>query len=327
MDLLFKVKKCMIEKELVEPGDHLLVAVSGGIDSMTLLSSLLQLQNELGFLISVVHINHKLRGAESDTDEKFVANFCKERSIPFFVAEWEGPARGINLQEAARNFRYSKFIELAEKIKATSVAVAHNLDDQAETVLLNLIRGAGLDGICGMEQKKLLFEKIQLIRPFLEISRIEIEAHQKKDEVGYREDVTNDQLKYTRNIIRHKIMPLLQEINPNAPVSISKMTHLLQKDESYIQAIAEGIFGNSCKEGQGSVQIDETIFQELAPSIRSRILKLAYSKVKGSIAGISRDHLEKMDLITFSTKREGEYSLPDGLKFTRKNGHLKISKD
>ena len=327
MDLKFKTKKFVEKHELINPGDHVLIAVSGGVDSMLMFYLLDQLKDEIGFIISVVHINHGLRGSDSEGDELFVSNICEKRGVPFFSVRWSGVEKGDNLQEAARNFRYDSFAEIAEKIEANRVALAHNLNDQAETVLLNLIRGAGLDGICGMSLKKNLREGLSIIRPLLEVSRVEIEEVAEKEGVEFRKDLSNDQTKYTRNFIRHKVMPLIQEINPNATRSIANMTKLLQVDESYIQTVVtECLDEIKISEKGAEIVLDNFRFKELDPAIRTRILKLAYSKISGSVAGITRDHLLKMDEIATGDKKDGEYNLPNSLKFRRKNGSISIDK-
>lgn len=330
MDLLFKTKKCIDEHELIEAGDHVLVAVSGGIDSMVLLHLLSQLAGDVGFLVSAVHVNHRLRGADSDGDEEFVRGFCQRKNMPFYVARWKGPKRGDNLQDAARNFRYKTFFDTARKIGGDKVALAHNLEDQAETILLNLIRGAGLDGICGMNFRRESTQGPFLIRPLLNISRSEIESFAGKEGILFRSDVTNDQTKYNRNFIRHKIMPLIREINPSAPASIADMASLLQMDEAFLQAAAVKAFDQMVTErGERHLIIDGSDgsgFRGLAPSIRTRVLKLAYIKMAGSVAGITRDHILRMDEIATKPKKGGSYSLPNGLKFERRGTVLAIFK-
>lgn len=328
MDLLFKTKQYIEEHDLVQAGDHLLVCVSGGIDSMVLASLLMKMTDEIGFLMSVAHVDHGLRGKDSDNDEKFVRKFCKDNKLPFYSKKWTGPKDGENLQEVARNFRYEFFVSTATKRDASKIALAHNMDDQAETIFLNLLRGASLDGICGMSPKRLVASEIYLIRPLLEVGRAEIENYALTENVAYRNDVSNDQTKYSRNFIRHHIMPLVREINPNASSSISKMAKLLKLDDEYIlEQVVQSLFSIVALENENRIELKLSGFKALRPTIRMRILKLSYIKLNGSVAGIAKDHIDKMDDIAMSNKIAGHYSLPAGLKFEKSRAVLAIFRD
>lgn len=323
MDLLFKTKKNIEKHALIEPGDHLLIAVSGGIDSMALLNILLKLEDTFGYTVSVIHVNHGLRGADSDNDEHFVQKFCREKEIPFYSEKWSGPDKGENLQEAARDFRYEVFLKTAESINANKIALAHNLDDQAETVLLNLFRGAGLDGLCGMSISKELKKPFYLIRPLLDAPRSEIEAWVESEGVSYRNDITNDQTKYSRNFIRHEIVPLIKKINPGAIEAVSGMTLLLRKDEEFIQkTVAKMYIKVVVNEASSKVVFDRNIFLDMASAVRTRLLKHAYAKLTGSIAGINRDQILKIDNMATGPKKEGLYSLSKSVHFELKNDKL-----
>lgn len=332
MDLLFKIKKAIGAGELIHPGDHLLVAVSGGIDSMTLLYLLDNIKDDIGFLISVVHVNHRLRGGESDGDEAFVEEYCGERGLPFYSKKWCGAGKGENTQDAARKFRFETFYNVAQKICATKIAIAHNLNDQVETILLNMIRGSGLDGLCGMQMMKRVRGNaeagtpgITLIRPLLGSSRQEIESFAKGSKIPFRNDSTNDQTKYTRNFLRHKVMPLIREINPAMDSAIAKMAGLLEDDEDYLEAVARDNYDLLVIEsGADEIALDGSRFCKLAHPIRTRILKLAYVNAAGTNAGIGRDHLLKMDGVAADSKPEGSYNLPHSLVFKRDGARLAI---
>lgn len=328
MDLTFKIKKFIKDNNLIEPGDNLLVAVSGGIDSMTLLKILDMIKDDIGFLISVAHINHKLRGKDSDKDERFVSDSCKEIDIPFFSVSWSGPEKGENTQEAARDFRYGSFLKICSKIGANKVALAHNMDDQAETVILNLIRGAGLDGICGMHFCSGINDNVALIRPLINIGRDEIEAFAEQNKINFREDVTNDQVKYRRNFIRHKIMPLIHEINPNSSERIAKMSRSLQEDEAFIRKMADQKFDRLIlSKEKNSLILDGKKIKEIDLPVRRRIIKLAYIEINKSAAGINRDQIIKIDEIITGFKKSGEYKLPHGIAFGMNSGRLVFSKN
>ena len=325
MDLRFKIKKEIEEKGLLEPGDHVLITVSGGVDSMVLADILISLQDDIGFLSSIIHVNHNLRGKESDTDAAFVKKFASARKIPFFLVDWEGCREGDNLQEKARDFRYDSFRKRAALTGANRIALAHNMNDQAETIIFNLIRGSGLDGICGMHQLRRCDEKIEIIRPLLHIERSKIEEYARNNNVVFRKDVTNDQTKYRRNFIRHKIFPLLREVNPNVVEVVSNSAEGLSADESYIQSAVEQLFKELVRRDEkAGVTIDLKTYTSLPYSLRIRLLKRGYSDINGSPAGLMRDHLVKMDKIAGSDKKEGDYDLPNSIRFRRKSSGLAI---
>lgn len=329
MDLRFKIRKTILDNGLIEAGDHLLIAVSGGIDSMTLLFIFDELRDDIGYTISVAHINHKLRGKDSDADEGLVEGYCRKRRIPFYSVDWKGVLRGENLQEAARRFRYSSLSKISSDIGAAKIATAHNLDDQAETVLLNVIRGSGLDGLTGMHMTHSGSDPERfIIRPLLGTSREEIANFAKMVGIEFREDVTNDQVKYTRNFIRHRIIPLIREINPNAVEAIARMSEFLRRDEGYISAVAVDILDQiSSGQDDSKLMIDNTRYQGCGQPVRTRILKMAYARVAGTDAGLSSDHILKMDEIAVGKKWEGSYSLPRSLRFEKRGRTLAIFKE
>lgn len=204
-------KQFIEEHSMVEPRSKLLLAVSGGIDSMVML----HLFNACGYKFAVAHCNFNLRGQEADADEALVSNTCKTMGIELFVKHFEtteyAAHNNVSIQVAARELRYSWFSDLCNEKGFTSVAIAHNKNDVAETVLFNLTRGAGLKGLTGIKPKS-----NSIIRPLLFACRYEIEDYAAQHAVAYRNDSSNAQTKYARNRIRHNVLPELQEINPAA---------------------------------------------------------------------------------------------------------------
>lgn len=190
------------------PDARIVAGVSGGVDSVVLL----RLLHEAGFRVGVAHVNYGLRGEESDADEAFVRALADELGVPCFVREATLP-EGANRQEAAREARYAFFREVAEAEGAEAVAVGHTQDDQAETVLLHLFRGAGLRGLAGMPAERPLTPRsaFRLVRPLLGVPRVEVEAHARARGWAWREDASNASAAYRRNALRHRILPLLRE--------------------------------------------------------------------------------------------------------------------
>ncbi|WP_397547420.1 tRNA lysidine(34) synthetase TilS [Rhodothermus marinus] len=203
-----RVRRFIETEALLQPGQRVVVGVSGGVDSMVLLEVL----RRLGYRPVVVHVNYRLRGADSDADEALVRRFCRWHRLPLRVARIDLKARtgGRAIQATARQVRYAFFRRVALREGIEVVAVAHQRDDQAETLLLNLMRGSGLEGLLGMRPKRRLGrENVWLVRPLLPVSRAEIEAWARAEGIPWREDVSNASLHYRRAVIRHEVLPLL----------------------------------------------------------------------------------------------------------------------
>ena len=227
------------ERNLLRAGDRVAVAVSGGADSVALLRVLLELRGELGIVIAVAHFNHQLRGAESDSDEQFVAELAAKHDLPFFAGR--GDVRGhadINhrsLEHAARFLRYQWLIDLAHQERFDAIATAHNSDDQAETVLMKFLRGAGTKGLAGIHPV-LVLDEVPIIRPLLETPRAGIETYLDSLRQPWREDHTNLDTQHTRNRIRHELLPLLErDYNPNLRQLLAETAEVALGEEDFWQ--------------------------------------------------------------------------------------------
>jgi len=204
------------KNKLVAPGDRVLLAVSGGVDSMVMSHLFFQMNINLG----IIHCNFSLRANESDKDEKMVRDYADKHNIPFYSKQFNTKSyakeNGLSVQMAARELRYSWFEEIRVKKGYDTIAVAHNLNDNVETLLINLIRGTGISGLTGMKPAI-----NRIIRPLLFASREDIIVYCKQNYIAYREDMSNAETKYTRNKIRHLIIPLLKEINPSVEYTLN----------------------------------------------------------------------------------------------------------
>ena len=250
---------------LPPPGARVLCAVSGGADSMCLLALL----RETGdYDLGAAHFEHGIRGGESLRDCAFVEGFCRERGVPCFVAHADVPARaremGLGVEEAARTLRYAFLDEVADREGYDWIATAHNADDNAETVLFHLARGTGPKGLCGIPPRR-----GRIIRPLLQLSRAEIEDYLAASGTPHVEDSTNESERYSRNRIRHAVMPVLREINPAFSEAAARTGRLLRRDEDCLDALAEAFV----KERFDGESLPAAELLGLHPAVSSRVVR------------------------------------------------------
>lgn len=320
--LFSSLKKFVADKGLISDGDKIVVAVSGGIDSMVLLDLLCRFAASHSLEIVAVHVNHALRGRDSDRDEKLVRDRSLHYGIPCVTARRK--PTGGNVQDCARRIRYDFLKRTAERCLANSIAVAHHMDDQAETVLIHLLRGAGLRGLAGMRPLAKVGET-SLIRPLLETPRSEIEAYAKDRRIPYRDDRTNAGEKYLRNKIRHRLLPLLREFNPKIASHLASLADRLADDDEALELVAKislgSILTNRPKAG---LSFNREIFISLPASIRRRLLREAFVLANGDAKDLNSDQIEKMDHIALSPRGEASYRLPSRWRFERKGDLLSM---
>jgi len=240
-----KILSFVHERTLVRAGDRVAVALSGGADSVALLRVLLELRAELGIVLAVAHFNHQLRGAESDADEAFVSDLACETGLEFFVGRADvrqhACASKLSVEAAGRELRYEWLGRLACQQRFDSVATAHTLDDQAETVLLKFLRGAGTRGLAGIYPEMFRgADQIRMVRPMLCVTRHEVESYLSSLGQGWREDESNLDHRFARNRARHELLPLLErEYNPNVCRVLSDTAELARAEEEYWQALVQ----------------------------------------------------------------------------------------
>ena len=237
--LMLEIKRYIEKNQLIRPGDGVVVGLSGGPDSVFLLYALHTLQARMGFTLRAVHVHHGIRGAEADRDAAFSEKLCAKLVVPFQAVHVDAPSyaaqQGLSLEEAARILRYEALETARQQLTTPTawIAVAHHLDDQAETVLHNLVRGAGLRGLAGMENRR-----NHVIRPLLSIKREDILKWLEQNKIAYVTDSTNADPHYTRNRIRSTVLPELREINPEASAHIAHSAALLREADAYFHALA-----------------------------------------------------------------------------------------
>ncbi len=238
-ELAERLLKTIRERELIKAGDRVAAAVSGGADSMALLLLLLELRPELGIVLSVAHVNHELRGEESDADERFVVKFAHRHSLELHARKAPlNRALDSGIEAAARKLRYDFFRQLAREGRVSKIATAHTLDDQAETVLLRILRGAGIRGLSGIHPR-LVFEdqghpRGEIVRPLLGFRRAELEAFLREQDQEWREDSSNRDLAFLRNRVRHRLLPLLKEnFGSTAVENLADLAEIARAEEEH----------------------------------------------------------------------------------------------
>ena len=257
MDLKLRVRKTIEEHSLIEKGDRVVLGFSGGPDSLCLLFILNQLQSVFDFRLSALHVNHKIRGKAAEEDAAFAREFCEKLGVPFTLVEADVPKLSRELgkteEEAGRDVR----AEALKKCGADKIALAHNRDDQAETVLMRIIRGTGVHGLCAMEYKR----ADGIIRPLLDAQKSEILKYCEANGLSPRIDATNSETEYTRNKIRLELLPYLKEnYNPNMVEALIRLSENASKDDAALSRIADGIQTNSVKE---LAALDEAVFSRV----------------------------------------------------------------
>lgn len=290
LDLVKKIEQNIKEHNLIAQEDGVVIGVSGGPDSMLLLYALNELKTKLNFKIYVAHINHGIR-EEAGYDESLVKNFCEENNIQFFHLHAdvlsEAKKHKLSTEECGRCVRYEFFNKVLEETRSKKIAVAHNLGDNAETILLNLIRGAGLNGISGMK-----YMTGNIIRPMLDISKEDILEFLKEKKLEYAIDKTNFENDYTRNYIRNVIVPNLKEVNPNILSAMYRMSRVLQNDEIALEKITEELVKTIIiSKTQNEIVLDVKKFKNVQEELKPRVVIEIITMLLGSAQGIEQVHI------------------------------------
>ncbi|MFO8009716.1 MAG: tRNA lysidine(34) synthetase TilS [Dehalococcoidia bacterium] len=320
MQLQSKVKAFMKEKGLLEGGGTLLVGVSGGADSVCLLHLLNSISQAGELDLHVAHLDHQIRGTESEADAAYVADLSRKLGIKATVEsrdvrKYQAENR-CSLEEAAREVRYSFFADVSERINASAVAVGHTADDQAETIIMHLIRGTGLSGLKGMRPLSRWClpdgRLLTVVRPLLEVTHEEAVSCCQEAELYPRTDSSNLSPEYLRNRIRAEIMPVLAEYNPNVVESVARTARIVADHIDWVEAEVGCVYGSVIKEIPGGVAIDNDSFNSLAPALRRNLLRRVIRDMAGSLRDIELVHIESlMDVLARPAGKE--LALPYGL--------------
>ena len=302
---------------LIEKNDTVLVAVSGGPDSMCLLNSLIDLKEKIDInKIAVAHVNHMLR-EEADDETQYVKDYCKKNNIECFVKYVNinevSKKEGISTEAAGRNERYCFFEEIAKKIKANKIALAHNYNDNAETVLMHFLRGSGISGLSGIKP----YRENLYIRPIIECSREEIEEYCKKKKLDPKIDKTNSESIYTRNKIRNELIPYIEEnYNSNIITALNRLSEVVREEEQYMDKMIRKEYLNIVlNEEENEIIVDLKEFNKLDLVIKQREILYIIKKLFGSAQDIEKIHID--DIIKLANNNIGN-------KYLKPNKKIKV---
>jgi len=311
---------------LIQPGRNIVVGVSGGADSVCLLHILAKWQNKLDIELHVAHLNHQLRGAESEGDAGYVADLADSLGIAVTIGKRDVAAyrsrRNCSIEEAARELRYDFLAEVANDVGAHRVAIGHTRDDQVETVLMHILRGTGISGLCGLKPSSpVLFAHSELkaqnlelvvIRPLLDITRQETLSYCQEHQLRSRFDSSNLSLYFLRNRLRLELLPSLRKYNPSVDQALLRLAKIAKDDSSFIEQQALQLWDEVSRQEKDAIYLDRKRIGFLPVAMQSRLIRLAVDKVLGDTQDIEASHIEAIRSLL--TKPVGKrISLPHGL--------------
>lgn len=313
-NLVKKIQNSVFENSLFERNAKIIIGVSGGPDSVCLLDIFCKLQKKYSLQLIIAHVNYNLRGKDSDSDEKFVRDLAEKYNLKIEILKPEINFKA-NLESKLRDIRYAFFEKIRKKNNFDWIAVAHNSDDQAETFLMRIIRGAGLLGLSAMKYKN---NSRKIIRPLLAITRQEILEYLKINKLKYRIDKTNFESNFLRNKIRNKLIPYLKKnYNPNIRKTIFDSTVSIAEDYSYINELAEKAY-------QKSKGLSVKKILSLHPALQRRVLFRAISEKKQTDKNIEFAHIKEILKAIKSAKGKNQTVNFAGLKMIRKGDKINL---
>lgn len=318
--MIQSMKNTINKHNLINKNDKIVVAVSGGPDSIALLHGLYSLKNEYNLSLYVCHLNHQLRGDDSDGDAKYVEEICRELNIKSFIfsedIEEYSKKNKMSFEEGAREARYRLFNKVLKETNSNKIAVAQNQNDQSETLLMRLMRGAGLEGLSAIKYKR-----DNIIRPLLNTSRNLIEKYCKENNLNSRTDKTNFETIYTRNKIRLEMIPYIQKnFNENIIKQLSLTADLLQDDVDYFNKEVNNIYKKIVEESKNGLEIKLENLNNVHKAILSRLIRKIIKEISGNLKEITQVHIEEI-INLVKSKNHGSF------KILKKNIKFEISYD
>ncbi|MFL0252126.1 tRNA lysidine(34) synthetase TilS [Clostridium neuense] len=290
--MIDKVIETIEKNSMFNKGDRVVVAVSGGPDSICLLHLLNSIKSKFDMEICAAHVNHCLRGAEADADEEFVRRFCEELNVDFYVKRVDinklAKEKKLSSELAGREARYDFFEEVMEKFRGNKIAIAHNANDRAETILMRIIRGTGLDGMVGIKPMR---DEV-FVRPLINTSRNDIEKYCLDNKISPRIDKTNLERLYTRNKIRLDLIPyIMNNFNEDVVAALNRLGDIVSIDNDYMQKIANKKYDSYCYLDEKNIIIKKEAFCE-HEAVLSRMIRRAISELTGNVYNIEKKHVE-----------------------------------
>ena len=327
LDMIKKVLKTIEKYKLIEKEDRVVVALSGGPDSTALLYALAQISKQLDFDIIAAHYNHGLRGTSSDEDEKYSQELATKFGLIFVSGKMDTKLRqkGVSPEDFYRKQRYQFLNKVAQDYNAQKIALGHNIQDQAETVLLNLLRGSGLEGLRGI----LPIREGKFIRPLIEVSRSEIIAFLSEAEISYCIDSSNQSNIYLRNKIRSELIPYLKDkFNPKIVGNLAQMAEILRQDDDYIRkSVQEALQSTYIQNQPDGISLNSEYVKGLAPAIRLRLFKKILESLKPEKNGFSFSNIKALERLALTAESGKRISLPFGIEARREYDNLILSRD
>lgn len=303
--MLNKVINYIKDNNLIKEKDKVLVALSGGPDSVCLLHILHRLKNVFNIELGAIHINHMLRGEESDNDEKYIGQLCDKLGINYYVKridiEYISKSTNVSLEVAGRNERYKAFEEIRKDNGYNKVAVAHNSNDQAETILMRMMRGTGLEGLTGIKAKR----EDGIIRPILCVNRSEIEIYCEENKLNPRIDASNYERIYSRNKVRLDILPYMKEnFNRDIVDTLNRMALILQKDNDFIEEYSKRCYNIYCKNYSNKLEVSKELFENEMESIITRVIIMAFKEISKCYQNFEMKHI--YEIVNLSRRGTGK---------------------
>ena len=309
--LLSKVRSWCERRQLFPEQSLVLAACSGGPDSLALVHVLQRLAGEQGFRLAVAHVDHCFRGEASAADERFVADFCRERQLPYQAVAIDVPGylreHGGSSQDVARRLRYQWLRETASSLGASYIALGHHADDQAETFLLHLLRGAGAEGLAAMAEQEAL-----LIRPFLQVRRREIETYCSEQGLRPRLDASNLKDKYLRNRIRHHLLPDLSAYNPEIVPALTRTADIIREEHEFVRQEALKAQAHCVLWLENSCQVKLLAYSAYHPAVQRELWRQVLEKKRGALTGICFVHVENLLKLASDGRTGAVQVLPGG---------------
>jgi len=317
------VRKTIERHCMLSQGTHVLIGLSGGADSVSLLCALLELKNDLGITVSAMHINHGIRGEEADADQYFCEELCRQLKVELECIKLDIPSiasrRGIGLEQCGRDCRYEMLSSAALRRQAV-IATAHTLSDSTETVLFNLARGSGISGVCGIPPMRKIpcrdGQQITLIRPLIDVTREQVEAYCREKKLTFVTDSTNSDCTYRRNLIRNKVIPVLREVNPSLHSAVERFTECAAEDCRFLDEMASNALSGciAANESFTSAYSASSLAALPEPILRRCIMNIALN------AGHNPDYNQIMLCRECILNGSGAVMLTQSTRFCVKNG-------